>query len=71
MADSNSSLGLQANTRQQTMILYEQSCTLPKTLKTQEEKESCCVDKVEALFSYRVPSIKGIGDIFKAIMIAV
>ena len=41
----------------------------PEYIEGQEEKESCSADKVEALLSDRVPSVNGIGDIFRVIMI--
>ena len=58
-ADSDSGPESQDSNRQQTVILAERLCIVPKTLKTGRNREGQRGDKVEAVFSDRISSVKG------------
>ena len=68
MADSDSDPESQVNTRQQTMILDERLCTLPKTLKYGKKRRVIvCRYILSVIFVIEFHTINGIGDSFRRI----
>ena len=72
MADSNSGPESQTNTHQQGIILDEQLCISPKTLKDRKKMRVGSVQiKLKHNKVIELRLIKGIGDNFRAIAIVV